>query len=255
LCSDKKICRKPEKYDDRRKDQTICNSSDDRIQKENRELLYIFYEFINRQENSWTIQRALFFSYILKYRLSMNLIVFSLVAILAKILFLLTMNRLQYFGYYSIIPYVFFALVGVASFVISQLKIRNEVINWVTRPQLDRIIYDEHDDLNDFLKNRFHPKGNVSGKAHLKVITKVCNNTTPSSSNQINFAPSDFIMYVNGNNVSIATFHGLESGMDIELSPGRYSVTESKPHCPPYYNVEYSPDCVGRINENERRNV
>ncbi|MGH9983754.1 MAG: hypothetical protein ACRD8W_07335 [Nitrososphaeraceae archaeon] len=46
-------------------DDTLCVNNDRRIRVKDSQLLYIFYEFINRQEDSWMIQRALFFSFML----------------------------------------------------------------------------------------------------------------------------------------------------------------------------------------------
>lgn len=152
---DKLICRKHE-TNDSGTDPTRCINKDKRAPKEDIELLYIFYEFINRQENSWIIQRALFFSYMLKYRLSMNLIVFSIVGIVLNFMLLVSISQLDRFGYYSILPYIFFGVVLVSSLIISQRKIRTETINWVTKPQLKRIICDESSDLDNMLISRLH---------------------------------------------------------------------------------------------------
>src|SRR5918992_3941876 len=62
------------------------------------EFLDIFYEFINKQSDSWLIQRALFFSYYTKYGLSMNLVALSILGI---IIILAIMILTHNFGNYG----------------------------------------------------------------------------------------------------------------------------------------------------------
>jgi hypothetical protein len=114
----------------------------------------VFYEFINKQQDSWLILRALFFSYILKYGLSMNLIVFSILGIAFKLYLDLTHFRND-LGIWIYVPYVFFVIVAIFAYLISQFKVRREIKNTITSAQLDKIIFDSNEDLNNMLRNRF----------------------------------------------------------------------------------------------------
>ena len=118
------------------------------------ELMKVFYEFINKQQDSWLILRALFFSYILKYGLSMNLIVFSILGIAFKLYLDLTHFRND-LGIWIYVPYVFFVIVAIFAYLISQFKVRREIKNTITSAQLDKIIFDSNEDLNNMLRNRF----------------------------------------------------------------------------------------------------
>lgn len=117
------------------------------------ELLDVFFEFINKQEPpSHSIQRALYFSYSTKYGLSINLIVLSLLG------FALTLGINLYnnnYGIYAVIAYGFFAIIGTLAYLVSQLKIRREILNEITRRQIYRIVYDESSSLKTMLQNRF----------------------------------------------------------------------------------------------------
>src|SRR6478735_4236493 len=63
-----------------------------------------------------------------------------------------------------------------------------------------------------------------------------------------NKGPSDFTITVHGNNPSPNSFHGSSSGTNVELKPGRYSVTETGPTS--RYTTDYSKDCSGNANAN-----
>ncbi len=56
--------------------------------------------------------------------------------------------------------------------------------------------------------------------------------------------PSDFTIFVHGNNPSLNSFPGNSSGTAIKLEMGMYSVTESGPA---NYNSSYSENCSGAI--------
>jgi hypothetical protein len=56
--------------------------------------------------------------------------------------------------------------------------------------------------------------------------------------------PSDFTIFVHGNNPSLNSFPGNSSGTAVKLEMGMYSVTESGPE---NYNSSYSENCSGAI--------
>jgi hypothetical protein len=120
----------------------------------NHELIKIFYEFIDKQQDSWIIYRALSFSFWLKYRLSMNLIVFSIIGVLSK-LYLDRSNFRHDLGNWIYYPYAFFIVIAVVSFIISQFKVRADIKRTITEAQLDKIIYESSEELNKLLKGRF----------------------------------------------------------------------------------------------------
>ena len=77
-------------------------------------------------------------------------------------------------------------------------------------------------------------------------MIKNVNNVRPGNTDSQ--AP-DFILHVDGNNPSPANFPGLVSGTTVMIAPGPYAVFETKPTKSVQYNVGYSSDCVGVINE------
>lgn len=56
--------------------------------------------------------------------------------------------------------------------------------------------------------------------------------------------PSDFTIFVHGNNPSLNSFPGNLSGTAVKLEMGMYSVTESGPQG---YKSSYSENCSGGI--------
>jgi hypothetical protein len=122
----------------------------------NIELMYIFYEFVNKQQDSWVIQRALSFSYWLKYRLSMNLIALSIVGITANFIFTYHLGIPNgTFENYFYLPYIFFTIVGVVAWLVSQKKVRRDIFQWTTKPQLVRIVHDSEEELHTMFEKRF----------------------------------------------------------------------------------------------------
>jgi hypothetical protein len=116
------------------------------------ELLNIFFEFIDVQKDSWLVQRALFYSYFTKYGLSMNLFslsVFGIVYILGIISFT------KFIGIYGSIALVFLFTIGILAVLVSQKKIRPELLEF-TKAQIYRIICDERSRLEKMLSDRFH---------------------------------------------------------------------------------------------------
>lgn len=73
---------------------------------------------------------------------------------------------------------------------------------------------------------------------HLKVIKHVINDNGSTAS------ASDFWIYIYGNNPSPYSFSGSETGTDIKIGPGYYSVNEN---WNPEYDSNYSIDCYGEI--------
>jgi YVTN family beta-propeller protein len=63
--------------------------------------------------------------------------------------------------------------------------------------------------------------------------------------------PSDFTITVNGNNPSPSSFRGSSSGTAVQLSKGKYEVTESEPTT--NYNSTLSNECSGTINDGETK--
>ncbi|HEY7078994.1 MAG TPA: beta-propeller fold lactonase family protein [Nitrososphaeraceae archaeon] len=63
--------------------------------------------------------------------------------------------------------------------------------------------------------------------------------------------PSDFTITVHGNNPSPSSFYGRSSGTNVELRPGRYTVTETGPTS--RYSTDYSRDCSGNATPNSVR--
>src|ERR687890_2221089 len=57
-------------------------------------------------------------------------------------------------------------------------------------------------------------------------------------------SPSDFIITINGNNPTPSSFTGSSSGTTVELSKGKYEVTETGP---PGYTADYSDGCNGNV--------
>jgi hypothetical protein len=92
------------------------------------------------------------------------------------------------------------------------------------------------------------PESNVSqqtpaaenSKVHgiLLVTTHVINDSAGTKK------PSDFTIFVHGNNPSLNSFPGNSSGTAVKLEMGMYSVTESGPA---NYNSSYSENCSGAI--------
>ncbi len=117
------------------------------------ELMDIFYEFIDIQDDSWAIQRALYFSYYTKYGLSMNLFVLSIFGVGLILGILLYAKDIGIVGSWALL---FFIVIGWATVLLAQYKIRPEVLQYVTRSQIYRIVYDERAKLNKMLCNRFH---------------------------------------------------------------------------------------------------
>lgn len=113
----------------------------------------IFFEFINKQGDSWLIQRALSFSYWLKYRLSLNLFILSIFGIILAVVTNLSANTL--YNKYSGLTLSFFVIVACLALAISQLKIRRELVGSITRLQIYRIVYDSKTELDNLLNARF----------------------------------------------------------------------------------------------------
>jgi hypothetical protein len=82
------------------------------------------------------------------------------------------------------------------------------------------------------------------------IVVKDVNNMPPGFSDSQ--AP-DFILHVDGNDPAPANFPGSGSGTTVLIAPGPYVVFETKPTPSPQYNVGYSSDCVGVINEGETK--
>src|SRR5919107_1681488 len=61
--------------------------------------------------------------------------------------------------------------------------------------------------------------------------------------------PSDFTITVSGNNPTPSSFAGSSSGTTVQLSPGKYQVTEPRPTT--NYNSTLSNGCSGTIREGE----
>ncbi|HEX7207530.1 MAG TPA: beta-propeller fold lactonase family protein [Nitrososphaeraceae archaeon] len=61
--------------------------------------------------------------------------------------------------------------------------------------------------------------------------------------------PSDFTITVSGNNPTPSSFTGSSSGTTVQLSPGKYQVTEPRPTT--NYNSTLSNGCSGTIREGE----
>ena len=59
--------------------------------------------------------------------------------------------------------------------------------------------------------------------------------------------PSDFTISVSGNNPSPASFSGSASGTTVQLTAGKYSVTEKGPSG---YTTDYSGECSGTASPN-----
>src|SRR5919107_1662543 len=64
-------------------------------------------------------------------------------------------------------------------------------------------------------------------------------------------SPSDFIITINGNNPTPSSFRGSSSGTTVELSKGKYEVTESGSIA--NYNSTLSNECSGTINVGETK--
>ncbi|HWQ95800.1 MAG TPA: hypothetical protein VN368_00360 [Candidatus Methylomirabilis sp.] len=77
---------------------------------------------------------------------------------------------------------------------------------------------------------------------HLKVIKHVINDNGGTAK------ASDFTMFVYGNNPSPWSFPGSETGTDIKIGQGWYSVNENWNQD---YNTSYSEECNGQINMGE----
>jgi hypothetical protein len=118
-----------------------------------REWLDIFFEYINRQENSEIVQRALFFSYYTKYGLSMNLFILSLLGI--SIIYGLSLSNDINFSASSNLAYGFLIAVATVAVLVSQLKIRREIADEITRRQIYRIVYENGCRLEGMIEKRF----------------------------------------------------------------------------------------------------
>src|SRR5919107_557928 len=64
-------------------------------------------------------------------------------------------------------------------------------------------------------------------------------------------SPSDFIITINGNNPTPSSFRGSSSGTTVQLSKGKYEVTESGSIA--NYNSTLSNECSGTINVGETK--
>ena len=64
-------------------------------------------------------------------------------------------------------------------------------------------------------------------------------------------SPSDFIITINGNNPTPSSFRGSSSGTTVELSKGKYEVTESGSIA--NYNSTFSNECSGTIKVGETK--
>lgn len=116
------------------------------------ELMDVFYEFVDKQNDSWAIQRALYFSYYTKYGLSLNLFALSMVGLGVILVIYLLRKDIGIIGNSALL---FFVVIGLVALALSQHKIRPEVLQYVTRPQIYRIVYDEHFKLRKMLRKRF----------------------------------------------------------------------------------------------------
>src|SRR6478672_959565 len=94
---------------------------------------------------------------------------------------------------------------------------------------------------NCIITNKYNPF--VPGLLSKLIVTKMVINDGGG-----NKGPSDFTITVHGNNPSPNSFHGSTSGTNVELKPGRYSVTETGPTS--RYTTDYSKDCSGNANAN-----
>jgi hypothetical protein len=81
-------------------------------------------------------------------------------------------------------------------------------------------------------------------KAHLIVVKHVINNNGGTA-----LSP-DFTMFVCCNNPIPSSFQGSETGIDVIIGPGFYSVDEN---FNPQYVISFSPGCSGFINPGETR--
>ncbi len=79
---------------------------------------------------------------------------------------------------------------------------------------------------------------------HLKVIKHVINDNGGISN------ASDFGIYVYGNNPTPSSFQGSETGTDVKMDTGWYSVYE---YGLSGYSPSYSPECNGQINLGETK--
>lgn len=119
-----------------------------------REWMDIFFEFINKQENSEIVQRALFFSYYTKYGLPMNLFILSLLGF--GIIYGLNLNQDANYSVYSNFAYGFLITIATVAILVSQLKIRREIADEITRRQIYRIVYDNQCELKGMIEKRFN---------------------------------------------------------------------------------------------------
>ncbi|NJD53875.1 MAG: hypothetical protein FIB07_13525 [Candidatus Methanoperedens sp.] len=85
---------------------------------------------------------------------------------------------------------------------------------------------------------------NYDKASYLKVIKHVINDNGSTA------IASDFGINVFGNNPNPAYFVGSETGTDVKIGAGYYSVNEN---WNPEYITSYSPDCSGQINMGENR--
>src|SRR6476661_5257782 len=102
---------------------------------------------------------------------------------------------------------------------------------------------------NTFAKSP-SPPPNITGT--LQVTKEVINQGGGTNK------PSDFTISVSGNNPSPASFSGSASGTTVQLTAGKYSVTEtgqiSADYVPGKYTPSYSSDCNGTIKSGETKN-
>jgi hypothetical protein len=156
------------------------------------ELMDIFYEFVDIQTDSWAIQRALYFSYYTKYGLSINLFALSMVGLGVILVIYLLRRDIGIVGNSALL---FFVVIGLVALVLSQHKIRPEVLQYVTRPQIYRIVYDEHFRLRKMLRKRFrfykpeyryYETGYKSGENH-KVFYRAEYNEIENKKNRVNY--------------------------------------------------------------------
>jgi hypothetical protein len=84
----------------------------------------------------------------------MNLIAFSILGIAIKLYFDLTQHRND-LGNWIYVPYLFFVIVAIMAWMISQFKVRPEIRRDITSAQLDKITCDSNEDLNNILRKRF----------------------------------------------------------------------------------------------------
>ena len=103
----------------------------------------------------------------------MNLIALSILGIIIILAIIILRHN---FGNYGSVALGFFIMVGVSAFLISQFKIKRELLDSITRPQIYRIIYDCHDDLKEIFNCRFRRMNyriDYDNKFHFNRLEKI----------------------------------------------------------------------------------